>query len=64
MVCRERQTEWLARLIQDEIKRPLSSEVLFGALEHGGRVLVDLVDGKLAFQFSPPALPPPAETLH
>jgi ATP-dependent Clp protease ATP-binding subunit ClpA len=31
----------LARLIQDEVKRPLSSEVLFGALEHGGHVLVD-----------------------
>jgi len=54
----------LARLIQDEIKRPLSSEVLFGALEHGGQVVVDLVDGKLVFSFSPPAPPPPDETLH
>jgi ATP-dependent Clp protease ATP-binding subunit ClpA len=34
----------LARLIQDEVKRPLGDEILFGKLEHGGRVRVD-VDG-------------------
>lgn len=39
----------LARLIQDEVKRPLSSEVLFGSLENGGNVVIDLVDGKLSF---------------
>jgi ATP-dependent Clp protease ATP-binding subunit ClpA len=39
----------MARLIKDEIKRPLAEELLFGKLEHGGRVQVTLVDGKLAF---------------
>ena len=31
----------LARVIQDEVKRPLGEELLFGALEHGGHVVVD-----------------------
>jgi ATP-dependent Clp protease ATP-binding subunit ClpA len=35
----------LDRLIQDEIKRPLASELLFGALEHGGHVVADCRDG-------------------
>jgi ATP-dependent Clp protease ATP-binding subunit ClpA len=35
----------LARLIQDEVKRPLGDHLLFGALEHGGHVTVDY-DGK------------------
>ena len=38
----------LARLIQEEVKRPLSEELLFGALENGGHADVDLVDGKIA----------------
>jgi ATP-dependent Clp protease ATP-binding subunit ClpA len=32
----------LGRLIQDEVKRPLGDELLFGKLEHGGHVVVDL----------------------
>lgn len=44
----------LARLIQDEIKKPLSSEILFGALEQGGTATVDVVDGKVAFHFDQP----------
>lgn len=39
----------LARVIQDEIKRPLSEEILFGKLEHGGAVRVVLKDGKPHF---------------
>ena len=35
----------LARLIQDEVKRPLGDQLLFGELEHGGHVTVDH-DGK------------------
>ncbi len=31
----------LARLIQEEVKRPLGEEILFGRLEHGGAVEVD-----------------------
>jgi ATP-dependent Clp protease ATP-binding subunit ClpA len=33
----------LARVVQDEIKRPVSEELLFGALESGGRAFVDVV---------------------
>jgi ATP-dependent Clp protease ATP-binding subunit ClpA len=32
----------LARVIQDELKRPLGEELLFGKLEHGGKVVVDV----------------------
>ena len=39
----------LARVIQDEIKRPLSEEILFGKLENGGAVRVVLKDGKPHF---------------
>ena len=43
----------LARVIQDEVKRPLASELLFGAHEHGGRVKLVMRDGQLAFETSP-----------
>jgi ATP-dependent Clp protease ATP-binding subunit ClpA len=39
----------LARVIQDEVKRPLTDELLFGKLANGGRVRVDYVDKKLTF---------------
>ena len=39
----------LARVIQDEIKRPLSEEILFGKLENGGSVRVVLKDDKPHF---------------
>ena len=35
----------LARVIQEEVKRPLGEELLFGKLEHGGRVVVDVEAG-------------------
>jgi ATP-dependent Clp protease ATP-binding subunit ClpA len=45
----------LARVMQEEVKRPLGDELLFGALENGGHVLVDVEkkDGedKLSFRF-------------
>jgi ATP-dependent Clp protease ATP-binding subunit ClpA len=41
----------LARLIQKEIKDPLSDEVLFGRLAKGGRVRVDVLDDAFAFEF-------------
>jgi ATP-dependent Clp protease ATP-binding subunit ClpA len=37
------------RLIQNEIKKPLAEEILFGKLEHGGKVRIYLKDGKPAF---------------
>ncbi len=55
----------LARIIQEYVSKPLSEELLFGKLAHGGTVQVD-TEGegaaqKLAFVFLPPerdALPP------
>ena len=52
----------LARLVQDEVKRPLGDELLFGKLENGGHVTVDVgmgadadasggPAGKLVFRF-------------
>jgi ATP-dependent Clp protease ATP-binding subunit ClpA len=42
----------LARLIDTEIKSPLSRRVLFGDLVNGGRVSIDIVDDKLEFSVS------------
>jgi ATP-dependent Clp protease ATP-binding subunit ClpA len=50
----------LARLIHEEVKRPLTDELLFGSLAAGGKVAVDLVDGKLTFAYTA-APPKPAE---
>ena len=41
----------LARLIQEQIKKPLAEEVLFGKLAHGGTVRVDVKDNELTFRF-------------
>jgi ATP-dependent Clp protease ATP-binding subunit ClpA len=39
----------MARLIQDQIKRPLAEELLFGKLSNGGHVSVSVDEGKLKF---------------
>jgi ATP-dependent Clp protease ATP-binding subunit ClpA len=39
----------LSRLIDNEIKSPLSRRVLFGDLVNGGKITVDIVDNKLDF---------------
>lgn len=39
----------LARIINDEIKKPLADEILFGKLTKGGKVKVDLVKDVLKF---------------
>ncbi|MBW3560429.1 MAG: ATP-dependent Clp protease ATP-binding subunit ClpA [Proteobacteria bacterium] len=39
----------LARVIQENIKKPLADEILFGKLIKGGHVRVKLEDGKIAF---------------
>jgi ATP-dependent Clp protease ATP-binding subunit ClpA len=55
----------LNRLIQDEIKRPLGDELLFGSLENGGHVVVDVDGSTVTFRFETEArLPAPNETLH
>jgi ATP-dependent Clp protease ATP-binding subunit ClpA len=43
----------MARLIQNEIKRVLADEILFGSLQGGGKVEVDENEGKLVFAYSP-----------
>lgn len=51
----------LTRIIQEHIKRPLAEELLFGKLAKGGKVVVTVVDGELAFDCTPtnaPALLP------
>ncbi len=37
----------MSRLIQSRIKEPLAHEILFGALENGGNVVIDQIDGDL-----------------
>jgi ATP-dependent Clp protease ATP-binding subunit ClpA len=36
----------MARLIQDTIRRALADELLFGKLQHGGKVTIDLGEGR------------------
>jgi ATP-dependent Clp protease ATP-binding subunit ClpA len=40
----------LSRLIDNEIKSPLSRKMLFGDLKDGGRVFVSIIDNKLSFE--------------
>ena len=42
----------MARVIQDNLKKPLANELLFGQLINGGSVRVDLVKDNLEFYFS------------
>jgi ATP-dependent Clp protease ATP-binding subunit ClpA len=48
----------LARVIQEQIKRPLADDILFGRLAKGGHVKVGLKDGKLTFEFDEKTAPP------
>ncbi|MCG8566061.1 MAG: ATP-dependent Clp protease ATP-binding subunit ClpA, partial [Desulfobacterales bacterium] len=41
----------LARLIQTELKDKLTDEILFGALEKGGKVTIGVKKQKLTFKF-------------
>ncbi len=56
----------MARLIQNEVKRPLADEILFGKLKNGGKVTIDEEDGELRFVYAPvetkPASAPAAES--
>ena len=40
----------MARVIQENLKRPLAEELLFGKLANGGSVTVVVKDGKLDFE--------------
>jgi len=54
----------LARVIQEQIKKPLAEELLFGRLAKGGVVRVGVKDGKIALDVQPPDRPrlPPKQT--
>jgi ATP-dependent Clp protease ATP-binding subunit ClpA len=41
----------MARVIKENIKKPLAEELLFGQLSHGGDVEVTVEDGKIKFEF-------------
>jgi ATP-dependent Clp protease ATP-binding subunit ClpA len=60
----------LSRIVQAEVRNPLTDEILFGRLEHGGTVHVGHDGEKLTFDFdpsapgeAPPATPAPAEAV-
>jgi ATP-dependent Clp protease ATP-binding subunit ClpA len=53
----------MARLIQEIVKKPLTEELLFGALLTGGTAIIDAEGDKLVFSYTPAPPPPPkAET--
>lgn len=41
----------MARVIQEQLKKPLANEILFGRLLHGGDVKVELVNDQLSFDY-------------
>ena len=56
----------LARVVQTEVRNPLTDEILFGRLERGGTVRIGVEDDALTFAVdaaaAPPAAEPPART--
>ena len=42
----------MERVIRNQLKRPLSEEILFGKLEHGGKVVVDVAGDKFTFDIT------------
>jgi ATP-dependent Clp protease ATP-binding subunit ClpA len=54
----------LARVVQSEVRDPLTDEILFGRLERGGTVIIGLLGDTLTFEIEPaPASPIPAREL-
>ena len=47
----------MARLIQEQIKKPLANELLFGRLAHGGSVRITVQADELALEFSEDVCP-------
>jgi ATP-dependent Clp protease ATP-binding subunit ClpA len=43
----------LARVVQKEVRDPLTDQILFGALEHGGTVTIGVADDRLTFEYAP-----------
>jgi ATP-dependent Clp protease ATP-binding subunit ClpA len=47
----------MARLVQNEVKKPLAEKILFGELKHGGTVRIGAKDGKLVLDVTPVEAP-------
>jgi ATP-dependent Clp protease ATP-binding subunit ClpA len=43
----------LGRVVQKEVRDPLTDEILFGQLEHGGTVTIGVADDRLTFSYEP-----------
>ena len=43
----------LGRVVQKEVRDPLTDEILFGQLEHGGTVTIGVTDDHLSFTYEP-----------
>lgn len=54
----------LARLFQEEIKKPISKQILFGDLQEGGRVRIEAQDGELQLTFTPTKKAPATPTIN
>jgi ATP-dependent Clp protease ATP-binding subunit ClpA len=39
--------------VQKEVRDPLTDEILFGTLEHGGTVTIGVADDHLTFSYEP-----------
>jgi len=50
----------MARLIQQKVKEPLAEELLFGSLQHGGQVVVEVVDDEIRLSTTPSTVSPEA----
>ncbi len=50
----------LGRVIQREVRDPLTDEILFGKLEHGGTVTIGLSNDRLTFEMEPSQPPSPS----
>jgi ATP-dependent Clp protease ATP-binding subunit ClpA len=44
-------------VIQTDVRDPLTDEILFGELEHGGTATIGVKDGALSFKYEPIKLP-------
>lgn len=51
----------MARIIKQKIREPLADELLFGVLEHGGKVSVDVEGGELKISCEKAVEPEPAD---
>jgi ATP-dependent Clp protease ATP-binding subunit ClpA len=52
----------LARVVQKEVRDPLTDQILFGQLENGGTVTIGVANDALTFAYEPATSPGPVET--